>query len=391
MYQRHDHPTCPPPEVVTDDDNKTRKVRPEHRCQGRWVGVLDFGWSGGKRRRRIVYGATKGAVQTKLRKLRESPATAAPTGNGHTVESWMTYWLTDIAAEQIRPQTMQSYRSKIDRYIIPLLGRHKLERLEPRHAREMYKELRARGLSEATLRQTHAILSRALKIATREELVTRNVATLVEPPSTHTASRTPLTVVQARQVLEAAKGDPFESRWYAALCLGLRQGEALGLAWANVNLDEAVMIIDRTLILENNRPAFGVPKSDASRRAVPIPTPVLSRLKVHWGRYVEACRTKDREPDISSLVWCQPDGKPLHRKSDYNRWRDLLDKASVPQVPLHVARNTSAHLLESAGVPVRLAAEILGHSEVSMTYRYQLGASVDVHREALDSLGELLD
>lgn len=405
IYQRHDHPDCPPLVEVTRDDGKIVKERPPHRCRGRWVTSIDLGWSNGARRRKTLYGKTKAEVQDKLKK-------AMASGAGHranyTVETWVWYWYKEIAYDTLKKSTRRSHRSKIKTYIVPLLGRHRLDALEPRHVRDMYKRMRmtcprpdkdgkcrhnpSHGLAEATLRQTHAVLRRALTIAVREvDGINRNVAELVNPPSTQVKKRTPLTVAQAKAVLSAAADDPQVARWYAALYMGMRQGECLGLRWEWVNLDDAVLFVEHTLEVDDVDGTLddGTPKSETSRRPIPIPTMVLSRLKVQWAQYVERERTAGREPDRHALVWGQESGDPWHPKSDWNRWTALLQKAEVPHTALHAARDTTAKLLEQAGVPDRLAAEILGHADVKVTHGYQLGAELEEKRKALERLSDL--
>lgn len=58
VYQRHDAASCPPVDAAGD--------RPEHRRQGRWVGVVDLGWSGGRRHRRTYYGRTQREARMKV-------------------------------------------------------------------------------------------------------------------------------------------------------------------------------------------------------------------------------------------------------------------------------------------------------------------------------------
>jgi integrase len=68
-------------------------------------------------------------------------------------------------------------------------------------------------------------------------------------------------------------------------------------------------------------------------------------------------------------------GKPIQPKRDWRAWRHSSTRHRPPEHPshvaLHAARNTAASLLEAAGVPDRLVAQILGHSQVHITHGYQ--------------------
>lgn len=352
LYQRHDHPSCPP---SVDGE------RPDHRCRGRWVAQVDLRWQGGKRRRKVLYGRTRKEAKIKRdTALRERDSgvliVAAPT-----VEAWLTYWLDCICPERgLKVNTMKSHRSKVDRYLIPHLGRHRIDKLAPEHLRAMYHDMRDQGLSEATLRQTHAILHRALKVAEREGKVARNVARLVDAPATTRNKRKGLTVDQARRVL--VDGD---LRAWVALYLGLRQGEALGLMWSDVDLERGWLSVERALV---RHPARGLifdrPKSAASVRDFPLPPKALAQFKLTRA-------IANQRGDDHALIFHRSDGRPIEPRDDWQAWADRLSRAGVPHVALHAARNTTASLLEAAGVPVRVVAQILGQSTIAVTHGYQ--------------------
>lgn len=356
LSQRHDHPSCPP---LIDG------ARAEHRCQGRWVGVLNLGWVNGKRQRKVVYGRTRKEAQIKLATASNQRQTGTLVlGRALTVETWLRYWLDEICTERngtgLKVNTMKSHRQKVERYLIPNLGMHRLERLAPEHVRALWKEMRAQGLSEATLRQTHAILHRALKVAEREGKVGRNVAGLVDPPSTIRNKRAGLTLEQARQVLALN-----DLRAWVALYLGMRQGEALGLFWSDVDLERGWIWVRRALVRDPVRGlTFDRPKSAASVRDFPLPAKALAQFKLARVLHDQA------GGDPGGLIFSH-DGQPIDPRTDWQHWTDLLNAAGVPHVALHAARNTAASLLEAAGVPDRVVAQILGQSTVEVTHGYQ--------------------
>lgn len=371
ISQRHDHPTCPP---LVDGQ------RPPHTCRGRWVAMVDLGYHNGRRKRRALYAATRKEAAIKLQEALAAKNSGSLVVGQVTVETWMRYWLDVICVERgLKANTMKSHRSKVERYVIEYLGHHRLDRLAPEQVRAMYADMRRRGLSEATLRQTHAVLHRALEVAAREGKASRNVAGLIDPPKTERKKRHGLTLDQARRVLTGA-----HLRWYVALYLGLRQGEALGLRWSDVNLDEGLLYVEQTLVrVPGEGLRFDTPKSRSSRRVIPLPTVVLSRFKVAWAEHLA------NGGDPNGLVFHR-DGLPIDHRADWQAWSNLLDEAGVPHVALHAARNTTASLLEAAGVPARLVMEILGQSSVEVTYGYQ-SAELARWGEALGALEALVE
>ncbi len=135
---------------------------------GRWHGRVTMGVrNDGTPDRRHVTGTTESAVTKKVQALEQqrTVGSVADTGRAPTVEHWLQHWLRTIAARKVRASTYEGYRTKIEYRIIPGLGAHRLDRLQPEHLERFYSDLLAEGLAPATVLQIHRILSRALKVA----------------------------------------------------------------------------------------------------------------------------------------------------------------------------------------------------------------------------------
>jgi hypothetical protein len=99
---------------------------------GRWHGYVSMGLKqGGKRDRRHVSAVRRADVVTKVRDLerKRDAGTAATAGKPQTVGIWLTHWCATIAAGRVRPRTLESYQSIIDRHLKPGLGHHRIDRL----------------------------------------------------------------------------------------------------------------------------------------------------------------------------------------------------------------------------------------------------------------------
>jgi integrase len=352
LTHRHDHPTCPP---LIDGE------RAEHSCRGRWVGTIDV-IIDGRKRRKSVYGRTQQIARKKLSEAVKARDAGTLVIGTTTVEQWLAKWL-DRQARKLKPQTMRGYRSKCRTYLIPHLGRHRLTALRATHIEAMYDTMRGQGLEEATVRQTHAIIGKALRDAERAGLLGVNPMARVEPPGTKTNKRPQLTPAEASRVLGATD----DARWWLALFYGMRQGECLGLRWSDVDFTNHRLTISQTLqTAEDGTLFFDKPKSDASVRVLPLVPLMEARLRL--------ARVQAGEPgldNIHRLVFERWDGSPIKPWDDWQAWVDLLDATGSPRIALHAARNSAATLMEAAGVPDRLAAQILGHSSVQITHGYQ--------------------
>lgn len=354
------------------------------RSDGRWQGsFLVTDESTGTKRRRYVYGKTKAEAMHKLKTAIRDRDAGALVVSTVTVETWMTRWLA-AQERRLKPQTLRSHTSKVQRYIVPNLGGHKLTSLRGRHITAMYDKMRDDGLAESTIRQTHNILGGALRAAIRADLLARSPMEKAETPGTEKGRREQFTVVQAQQVLAAAGDD---ARWWLALFYGMRQGECLGLDWRSVDFDRHILTIEQTLQTDTSgRLILGSPKSTSSTRPLPMVPLIEARLRLLW----------EREGRPTSGLVFHNGGKPIQPKRDWQAWRDLIDRATtppltpLPYIALHAARNTASSLMEAAGIPDRLVMQILGQSQVSTTHRYQ-SADLERMRQAFAALGSSLE
>jgi len=375
VFQRHDHKNCPP---LIDGE------REDHRCRGRWVATIDYGWKGGRRDRRPIYGATKTEVQGKLKQaLREAPRDRP--SDMPTVGEWLDEWLADYKPK-LRPQTRVSHSSKIEQYMKPLVGATRLDRLTTLQVEQIEARMTMdcpepsplgkcphkphHDLSVSTARQAFVILADALGDAVKAEKISRNPADNADPPATYQKQRAHLTTPLADLVLQVAERKGEAARWLCALEQGLRQGEALGLVWGLVDLDAGSVSVARTI---EQTGAVGQPKSEASRRTIPLTTRTWAALRARHAD-LEAGGTPPAPTD--RVFTTSPD-------ADRTAWARLLVESGVPHVALHSARQSAARRLDEDEVPVRAAAQFLGHSNVDQTYKYQRGAGLEELRRAI--------
>lgn len=407
IFQQHG-PNCPPPVEKVDDAGKRRQVRPPHKCDGKWVASVVVGWRGGRpvRRKRIASSRAKAAQ--KLREMTDSMARGqVPVAKTMTVEQWMTYYLEEIVRKTRRASTYEGYVSSNEQYIVPLLGHYRLDRLQPEHVEQAWDELQEVGnptrndprpLSSTTALQTHRILSRALTIAVRREHINRNVCTLIDAPSAADTDVEPLSRVQALRVLERARGRRNAARWSVALAIGLRQGEALGLTWnddpddpGDVDLESGTLTVRHALQrIRGKGLVLTSTKSRASQRTLSLPAPLVAELKAHRAaQNAERLRAGTAWHDGPSFVFTQTNGRPIDPKQDWTAWSELLTAAEVPHRRLHDARHTAGTLLLLQGVPTRTAMDILGHSQISVTMKYQHVVD-DMKKDAANRIGAAL-
>jgi len=394
---------------------------------GSWHGYVTMGVKAdGSLDRRHVRGAMERAVTTKVRALERDrdAGRVRNAGRAPTVAAWMVTYLDTIAAQKLAPKTLDDYGSKANNWIIPNLGQHRLDRLQPEYLDALYAAMLRAGKAPAHVLKVHRIVSCALKIAVRRGKVARNVATLVDPPSVQHAAQAQLTRAEARAVLAAVAGRRNGARWSVALACGLRQGEALGLRWEYVDLRTGDLKVwwqlqrntwkhgctdphacgsrlhTVTCPADCRRHASRCPQryggglvfrrpKGRSRRQITMPLDLVDALR----RYLEAQRA-EREHAGSAwqdldLVFAQPDGSPVDARQDWAEWKELLREAGVREVRVYDVRHTAGTLLVAQGVHIRAVQEILGHSDVRTTEGYTHVAS-EIARDAAARMGRAL-
>ena len=360
---------------------------------GRFHGYVSMGLKeGGKRDRRHVAAVKRADAVRMVRQLEEQrdAGVVLTSGRGVSVEQWMNTWLDTIASRKVRPSTLAGYRTCLKR-INPVLGHHRLDKLQPEHLEAFYTRLEADGLSSTTALLHHRVISRALKVAMQRGRVARNVATLVDAPTARREEVQSLTAAEARKLLEVATELPNGARWSVALALGLRQGEALGLLWDAVDLDAGTLTVRRALQRQAGEGLVLVePKSRAGRRTIKLPDALRDALRVHRVRQTEQRLAAGNVWEDRGFVFCQPTGRPIDRRRDWQDWKTLLKAAGVRDARLHDARHTAATLLLQQGVPARVVMDILGHSQISLTLGTYSHVVLELAQEAAERMGKAL-
>jgi len=384
-----------------------------HNAEG-WHGRVTVGIrDDGKPDRRHVRGKTKAEVAAKvagLEKLRDSGRVAKP-GQRWTVEKWLTHWIENIAVPpRISENSHSGYRVDVVHHLIPGLGAHKLDRLEPEHLEKLYAKMQRSGLSAGTAHHVHRTVRNALNEAVRRRHLAQNPALLAKAPKLTDEEPEPYSIEEIQRLLKTATDRRNGVRWVVALALGLRQGEALGLKWENVDLQQGIIRIRHNRLRpkyehgcggscrrkagycpdkRQTRADTGPTKSRAGRRVIGLPDPVIVLLKVHQEQQAAERDTARQIWREGGWVFAKPDGTPLNPNTDYHEWKTLIKDAGLRETRLHDARHTAATVLLILKVPTPTAMAIMGWSSAAMATRYQHVLN-SIRRDVAGQVGGLL-
>ena len=365
----------------------------QRESDGKWCAVVDLGWVNGKRKRKIIYGKTRKEVAEKLKvALRDQQQGLPIAGERLTVGQFPDRWLVEAARPKVRPKTYHSYAQLVRLHLKPALGRYQLATLGPQHVQAMMNAKLDAGLSPRTVQYLRAVLRRALGQALKWGLVTRNVATLVDAPRVERSEMQTLDINQASRFLKAVKGDRLEALYSVALALGLRQGEALGLRWQDVDLEARTLSVRVALQrVKGDKPRLVEPKTRQSRRTLPIPAPIVAQFKAHHARQLEErlAAGPEWQGEAWGLVFANTRGAPLDARHVVRYFKGHLERAGLPDIRFHDLRHSCASLLVAQGVHPRMVMELLGHSTIVLTMNTYAHIMSEAQRQALSVMDEL--
>jgi integrase len=166
------------------------------------------------------------------------------------------------------------------------------------------------------------------------------------------------------------------------LVTGLRRGEAIGLRWEDVDLEGEALLIVQQLTDVRGRSIVGTPKTKRGRRIVPIDPGTAATLKRHRASQETECWAAGPAWTESGLVFTRPDGRPLRPEYATRHFQKLAAQAGLPVIRLHDLRHTNASLALSAGVPLKVVSERLGHSQTAITADLYTHVNAGVGRSA---------
>jgi integrase len=315
------------------------------------------------------------AAMHKLLVAVEEKSYTAPT-KASVKEYLVKEWLPAVKST-IRPSTYNSYVQHVECHIVPHIGTVKLQKLSGSQVNALYAKLAEsgtkngkKGLSAITIHHVHACLHKALKDAVRWGRIARNPLDSADPPRKNGDGSTEMktwTAEQLRAFLDSARDDRLYPLWHLIAFTGMRRGEALGLRWSDVDLENARLAVRRALIPINREVVVSEPKTTKGKRVIALDPATIEVLKAQAARQLAEQNEWDELWVDSGLVFTAENGEALDPESVSRWWRQAVKKSMLPKIRLHDLRHTHATLALQAGIHPKVVSERLGHATVSIT------------------------
>ena len=389
--------------------NESRRGRGEgalfyREDRDRWMGriVVDG-------QRHQISAKTKTEARRKLDDIRRAATDGLPVTPGSlTLAELLETWQTKaVPNRRLSPSQFAAHRWAI-KILTDELGTVRLrnltaERIEAAFTRRANGVATAkrtgRGrtagapLSKASLVKVRSTLSQALAWAQRRDLVARNVATTIELPDGAATTKTgkSMTVPEAQQFLAAAAGTDLEAMWTVMIYLGVRPGEAAGIAWNDIDFDNAITHIWRARKAgDNGKAIIGETKNTGSVRSLDTPRLVLTTLERHRQRQQAQQEQAGSEwCNDDDLVFTSPTGRPSDAKAVRKEFARIIQASGLEgNWTPNLLRHTAASLMAHAGLPIEQVADQLGHTDLRMLqqhYRHRIKPTIS-GANAIDGL-----
>jgi integrase len=307
-------------------------------------------------------------------------------------------WLPTIKGT-LRPTTYESYKGLCADHVIPRLGSVQLQKLCAAQINGLYAHLleggRIRGtggLSPSSVRRVHAALRRACRDAVRWGRLTVNPAACADPPrsSAEHAEQAVWNAEQLQGFLSSVAGDRLFALWRVLAMTGMRRGEALGLRWEDIDMEQGLLSIRRALVPVNGVAQISEPKTRRGRRTIATDPETLEALKAHAARQADERSASGETWLESGYVFVRPSGEALQPFAISKAFHQLSAAACLPQIRLHDLRHSYATLALSSGVNPRIVSGRLGHSTVALTLDVYSHVLPQQDREAAEAIAALL-
>ena len=298
---------------------------------------------------KIVYGKTLAELNRNVQDIRDQESQGLVVDDSTLVGEWAKQWL-ETYKSSLRAATISMYRNAYNNHILQHIGAMPLRAVRAVHVQGIMNDVADK--SESLQHKVLLTVNQIFNSARQNHLILRNPAEGIKITK-HAAPDKPkyLTPEQQNELMEAVT-DP-RARVFCGLCLycGLRREEALGVQWGDIKGNQ--LTVNRAVTFIGNQPdANQELKTKAAHRTIPIPDPLLDILS--------------STPRVGLYVVTNANGGVVTRIGFRRMWERIARSVTFPVHP-HMLRHSYATALYKAGIDLKTAQYLLGHSTIQMT------------------------
>jgi integrase len=383
-------------------------------------GTYEYRWTNQDGKRCRVYAKTLVELREKEKEIEKDKSDGIkPEARYLTLNQLFDLW--KVVKRGLKDNTFQNYLYLYNTFVRPEFGKSRISILKKTDVKRFYNYLAdERGLQASTIDSVHTVLHQVLQMAVDDDYMRNNPSdnVLKELKQSHifkTEKRKSLTKPQQDLLLDFLKENPTYSHWYPIIAVmlgtGLRVGEATGLRWCDIDLENGFIDVNHTLVyychrseVEKNKCSFNVntPKTENSNRQVPMLSFVKDAFLEERARQESlgiSCKAiVDGYTDfifVNRFGDVQHQGtlnKAIHRIirdcNDAVLLKGEADPVLLPHFSCHSLRHTFTTRLCEAGVNIKVIQDTLGHADISTTMNIYADVTNDLKIAEFSGLDE---
>jgi integrase len=306
---------------------------------------------------------------TSLRELLEEEQQPSPEESVLHTRDYFGDWLSRVQY-RIRPRTLVSYREHV-RHAMAVIGDIPLVDVTTAEIERVYASLRARGLAEKTILNTHRILRAAFTEAVEDaKLRTDNPVVRKLAPRPRRFEIQPPSESEMLRIFETADATAYGPVVRIAALTGMRLGELLALDWRDVDLQRSTVHVRASTT------------KTAKGRVIDLDEQAVDVLRNHQTRQKEAVLAFGPAYADRSVIFASGVGKRIDQANLQRAWRSICGRAGV-KYRFHDLRHAHASELLRQGVHPKVVQERLGHASIMMTLDTYSHLIPSMQREAI--------
>lgn len=320
--------------------------------------------------------ANKVLLEMQIMKKQHSLTLSSTT----TIEKYSVYWFENILPLRgLKPSSLSNYQQMCHYYILPFIGRKRLDVLRSQDVLGMINHLKARNLSTNTIRRARSILHNMLESAVEEDLIGRNPVTrsssVKRPEDEITAVRRSYSGEEVSRALLALKDSPYEGLFKCMVFLGMRIGEVIALRWEQIDFEDLALWIIQTeahipiLVGDGTwvtRRVNGSTKSNRKRK-LHLTQDLSAFFMLHHREQAKIRMPFGPQWNPENYVFVTRNGTPFAANNVRKGLNLALAKHGIRHIRLHDLRHTAGFLAVEAGVAINDVQDMLGHADIGIT------------------------
>lgn len=330
---------------------------------------------------------------------------------GITLDEWYERWMIVYKEDVIRANTKRHYQHIYKKHISPELGRFPINQITQLQVKGLINQLKKDGFQWETQNKVRILLTDMFNRALEDDFVRKNPVKGVRLASIKPNEHRLLTQEEQITFFKCCAGTFYDNLFTVAVNTGLRPGELFALTWDDIDLENKVISVTKTLVyqkFENDEKKefhLGPPKTKQSVRKVPINSICEKALKKQYVQKAIVRRKnleikqESKRADLENLLFTTKYDTPLNSVvcneaierivKEINLTRDSLEE--IEKFGAHTFRHTFATRCIEAGIKPKTLQAYLGHASLQMTMDLYVHSTEAHKQEEMNLLENELD